>query len=130
MAPKLFPWGTIILHLDNETFRKAFTQGRRMYFDDSEYDFSHIVSHMSTHDAVGSVLDEDGKGGYCFDQMASHRSVTGSSRPNQNSRVAVSPSSRKRDGNITRPSFTRVVDEHQSVLISHPPEQGHREKIR
>jgi hypothetical protein len=25
---------------------------------------------MSTLDAVGSVLDEDGKGGYCFDRMA------------------------------------------------------------
>lgn len=70
MAPELFPWGTITLHLDNETFRKAFTQGRRMFFDDSEYDRSHVASHMSTRDAVESVLNEDGKGGYCFDQMA------------------------------------------------------------
>ena len=41
-----------------------------MYFDDSEYDQPHVASHMTTLDAVGSVLDEDGKGGYCFDRMA------------------------------------------------------------
>jgi len=64
------PWGTITLVLDNDTFRKAFTQGRRMYFDDSEYDFPHVASRMNTLDAVGSVLDEDGNGGYRFDHMA------------------------------------------------------------
>src|SRR6266702_5361645 len=69
MAPELFQWGIITLHLDNETFRKAFSQGRRMYFDDSEYDQPHVASHMTTLDAVGSVLDEDGKGGYRFDCM-------------------------------------------------------------
>lgn len=69
MAPELFQWGTIILHLDHETFRKAFTQGRRMYFDDSEYDRPHVASRMNTLDAAGSVLDEDGKGGYRFDRM-------------------------------------------------------------
>ena len=72
MAPELFQWGTITLHLDHETFRKAFSQGRRMYFDDSEYDQPHVASHMTTLDAVGSVLDEDGKGGYRFDHMASN----------------------------------------------------------
>ena len=35
-----------------------------MYFDDSEYDFPHVASRMNTLDAVCSVLDEDGKGGY------------------------------------------------------------------
>lgn len=70
MAPQEVQWGTITLHLDNETFRKAFSQGRCMYFDDSEYDFPHVASRMNTLDAVGSVLDEDGKGGYCFDRMA------------------------------------------------------------
>ncbi len=69
MAPQWFQWGTITLRLDNETFRKAWTSGRSMYFDDSEYDFPQIASHMSTLDAVGSVLDEDGKGGYRFDRM-------------------------------------------------------------
>ena len=63
-------WGTITLHLDHETFRKAFTNGRNMYFDDSEYDIPHVASRMSTLDAVGSVLDEDGKGDYRFDRMA------------------------------------------------------------
>jgi hypothetical protein len=57
------------LYLDNETFRKSFTSGRRMYFDDSEYDFPHVASRMNTLDAVGSVLDEDGKAGYRFDRM-------------------------------------------------------------
>ena len=69
MAPQQVQWGSITLHLDHETFQKAFTQGRRMYFDDSEYDFPHVASRMNTLDAVGSVLDEDGKGGYCFDRM-------------------------------------------------------------
>jgi hypothetical protein len=64
------PVGTIILHLDNETFQKAFRQGRSMYFDDCEYDFPHVASRMNILDASGSVLDEDGKGGYCFDRMA------------------------------------------------------------
>ena len=41
-----------------------------MYFDDSEYDFPHVASAMNTLDATGSVLDEDGKGGYRFDRMA------------------------------------------------------------
>ena len=41
-----------------------------MYFDESEYDFPPVASRMSTLDAVGSVLDEDGKGGYRFDRMA------------------------------------------------------------
>jgi hypothetical protein len=40
-----------------------------MYFDDSEYDFPHVASAMNTLDATGSVLDEDGKGGYRFDRM-------------------------------------------------------------
>ncbi len=52
------------LHLDNETFQKAFTDGRRMDFDESEYDFPHVAHCMGTLDAVGSVLGEDGKGGY------------------------------------------------------------------
>jgi hypothetical protein len=63
-------WGSITLDLDNETFRKAFSQGRSMYFDDCEYDIPHVAHHMNTLDAVGSVLDEDGKDGYCFDRMA------------------------------------------------------------
>jgi hypothetical protein len=70
MARQDIQWGTIILHLDNETFWKAFSQGRSMYFDDCEYDIAHVASHMNTLDAVGSVLDEDGKGGYRFDRMA------------------------------------------------------------
>lgn len=70
MAPQHVQWGTITLHLDNETFRKAFSQGRSIYFDDGEYDIPHVAHHMNTLDAVGSGLDEDGKGGYCFDRMA------------------------------------------------------------
>jgi hypothetical protein len=41
-----------------------------MYFDDSEYDFPQIASRMNTREAMGSVLDEDGKGGSRFDRMA------------------------------------------------------------
>ena len=69
MAPQQVQRGTITLHLDNETFRKSFIGGRNMYFDDSEYDFPQVAHRMSTLDAAGSVLDEDGKGGYCFDRM-------------------------------------------------------------
>jgi hypothetical protein len=54
---------------NNETFLKAFTQGRRMYCDVSEYDFPHVASDTNTLDAVCSVLDEDGKGGYRLDRM-------------------------------------------------------------
>ena len=60
-------WGNVTLDLDNETFRKAFTQGRSMYFDDCEYDIPHVAYSMNTLDAVGSVLDEDG---YRFDRLA------------------------------------------------------------
>jgi hypothetical protein len=70
MAPEHVQWGTITLDLDNETFRKAFSQGRSMYFDDCEWDIPHVAHCMNTLDAVGSVLDEDGKGGYRFDRMA------------------------------------------------------------
>lgn len=63
-------WGTITLDLDNATFRKAFTQGRSMYFDDCEYDHPQLVSCMSTLDVVRSVLEDDGKGSYRFDRMA------------------------------------------------------------
>lgn len=63
-------WGNVTLHLDNETFRKAFSSGRSMYFDDCEYESPHVTSSMNTLDAVGSVLDEDGKGSYRFDRMA------------------------------------------------------------
>ncbi|HYU76371.1 MAG TPA: hypothetical protein VEL31_27170, partial [Ktedonobacteraceae bacterium] len=70
MAPQQIQWGTITLHLDNEMFRKAWTSGRSMYFDDSDYDFPQIAHSMSTLEAMGSVLDEDGKGGYRFDRMA------------------------------------------------------------
>jgi hypothetical protein len=69
MAPQQVQWGTITLYLDHETFQKAFTHGRSMYFDDSEYDFPQIASRMNTLDAVGLVLDEDGKGGSRFDRM-------------------------------------------------------------
>jgi hypothetical protein len=70
MAPPPVQWGTITLDLDNETFRKAFSQGRSMYFDDCEYDIAHIAHHRNPLDAVGSVLDEDGKGSNRFDRMA------------------------------------------------------------
>jgi hypothetical protein len=63
-------WGNVTLDLDNETFRKAFSSGRSMYFDDCEYESPHVASRMNTLDATGSVLDEDGKGGYRFDRMA------------------------------------------------------------
>jgi len=65
-------WGNVTLDLDNETFRKAFSQGRNMYFDDCEYDIPHVAFRMNTLDATGSVLDENGKGSYCFDRMAFH----------------------------------------------------------
>ena len=41
-----------------------------MYFDDCEYESPHGASSMNTLDAVGSVLDEAGKGGYRFDRLA------------------------------------------------------------
>jgi hypothetical protein len=69
MAPQQIQWGTITLHLDDEIFRKSFTNGRSMYFDDSEYEYPHVAHQMNTLEAVGSVLDEDGKGGYRFDRM-------------------------------------------------------------
>ncbi len=69
MAPQQVSWGNVTLDLDNETFRNAWTSGRCMYFDDSEYDFPQIAHRISVLDAVGSALDEDGKGGYCFDRM-------------------------------------------------------------
>jgi hypothetical protein len=69
MAPQQIQWGTITLHLDDEIFRKSFSNGRSMYFDDSEYEYPHITHQMNTREAVGSVLDEDGKGGYRFDRM-------------------------------------------------------------
>lgn len=70
MAPLQIQWGTITLSLDNETFRTAFCQGRQMYFDDCEYDRPQVAAHMSTLDVAGSVLDDDGKGGYRFDRLA------------------------------------------------------------
>ena len=70
MAPPQVQWGTITQCLDNESFWKAFTQGRSMYFDVCEYDNPRVSSHMNTLDAVGSVLEEDDKGGYRFDRMA------------------------------------------------------------
>jgi hypothetical protein len=63
-------WGNVTLDLDNETFRKAFSSGRSMYFDDCEYEAPHGASRMNSLDAAGSVLDEDGQGGYRFDRMA------------------------------------------------------------
>ena len=41
-----------------------------MYFDDNEYDFPQIASRMNIREAMGSVLDEDGKGSSRFDRMA------------------------------------------------------------
>jgi hypothetical protein len=70
MAPQQIQWGTITVHLDNETFRKAFRSGRNMYFDDSEYDFPQVAHRMNILEATGSVLDEDSKGGYRFDRIA------------------------------------------------------------
>jgi hypothetical protein len=69
MAPQQLQWATITLHLDDEIFRKSFSHGRSMYFDDSEYEYPHVAHQMNTLEAVGSVLDEDGKGGYRFDRM-------------------------------------------------------------
>ena len=59
MVQQPIRWGTITLSLDNETFRKAFPQGRSVYFDDCEYDIPHVAHRMNTLDAVGSVLDEE-----------------------------------------------------------------------
>lgn len=69
MAREQIQWGAITLHLDDETFRKSFSSGRSMYFDDSECDTPHIAHHMSTLDAVSSVADENSSGGYHFDRM-------------------------------------------------------------
>jgi hypothetical protein len=43
MAPQHVQWGTITLYLDDETFRKSFTNGRSMYFADSEYEYPHVA---------------------------------------------------------------------------------------
>jgi hypothetical protein len=40
-----------------------------MYFDNSEYYFPPVAHLMNTLVAVGSVLDEDVKGGYRFDRI-------------------------------------------------------------
>jgi len=48
---------------------QASTNGRSVYFDDSEFDLPQIAHRMSTFDAAGSVLDKGGKGGYCFGRM-------------------------------------------------------------
>ncbi len=69
MVSQQVQWGTITLYLDDETFRKSFSNGRSMYFDDGEYEYPHVARQMNTLEAVGSVLDEDGKGGYRFDHM-------------------------------------------------------------
>jgi hypothetical protein len=66
----MLEYGVWMRSIRNETFRKSFTNGRSMYFDDSEYESPHVAHDMSTLLAVGSVLDEDGKGGHCFDRMA------------------------------------------------------------
>lgn len=68
-APQQVQWGSITLYLDNETFQQSFTSGRSMYFDDREYDLPEVAHRMTTLHAAGSVLEEDGKGGYCFDQV-------------------------------------------------------------
>lgn len=69
MAPQQIQWGTITLYLDDATSRKSLSNRRSMYFDDSEYEYRHVARQMNTLEAVGSVLDEDGKGGYRFDRM-------------------------------------------------------------
>jgi hypothetical protein len=45
------PWGNVTLDLDNETFRKAFSGGRSLYFDDCEYDRPHVACRMNSLDA-------------------------------------------------------------------------------
>lgn len=45
------PWGNVTLDLDNETFRKAFSGERSMYFDDCEYDRPHLACRMNSLDA-------------------------------------------------------------------------------
>jgi hypothetical protein len=57
-----------LMYIDN--IRKAFSSRRSMYFDDCEYEAPHVAHRMNTLDATGSVLDEDGKGGYRFDRMS------------------------------------------------------------
>jgi hypothetical protein len=69
MAPQHVQWGTITLYLDDETFRKSFTNGRGMSFAASEYEYPHVAHPMNTLAAIGSVLDEDGKGSCRFDRM-------------------------------------------------------------
>ena len=64
------PWGNVTLDLDHETFRKAFSSGRSLSFDDCEYDRPHVACRINSLDAAGSVLDEDGTGGYRFDRTA------------------------------------------------------------
>ncbi len=70
MAPQQIPWGSITLHLDDQSFRTCFGNGRSMYFDDREYESPQVAHRMTSLQAVLSVLDEDGKGGYRFDRMA------------------------------------------------------------
>ncbi|HEX4205763.1 MAG TPA: hypothetical protein VHZ51_16510 [Ktedonobacteraceae bacterium] len=72
MAQEHIQRGTITLDLDDEAFHKAFTHRRRMYADDCEYERPQVAHRMNTLDAVESVCDEDGKGGYCFDRVVFH----------------------------------------------------------
>ncbi|GCE06013.1 hypothetical protein [Dictyobacter aurantiacus] len=69
MAPEQIQWRTITLHLDNETFRTSFSNGRSMYFDDSKYEYPYVAHQINTLEVVASVLDEDGKGSYRVDRM-------------------------------------------------------------
>jgi hypothetical protein len=69
MPPQQVQWGPITLYLDDETFRKSFITGRSMDFAHSAYASTHVAHQMHTLEAIGSVLDEDGKGSYRFDRM-------------------------------------------------------------
>jgi hypothetical protein len=41
-----------------------------MYFDDVAYEFPQVGLQMNTRQILLSILDEDGKGGYRFDNLA------------------------------------------------------------
>lgn len=74
MAPQV-QWGTIILTLDNEAFRRGFLAARRWYFEDiygqdgRKPEEPQRAFFLTSEEALRLVVTPDSLGHYHFDEM-------------------------------------------------------------
>ena len=69
-------WGSIVLLLENEEFRKAFRDGRQYYFEDINGEQPQRAARMTSEEVLRQIMGCDEHGCFHFDEEVTSLPVT------------------------------------------------------